>query len=95
MIIDAIGRHRGDALAIELPGDERPPRTAGEEARVVIGFGESLPTIQQTVRLLVQEALSRSGGNQTAAARLLGISQQALSKRLKENTKSQESSDDF
>ncbi|HRY18713.1 MAG TPA: helix-turn-helix domain-containing protein, partial [Candidatus Competibacteraceae bacterium] len=33
--------------------------------------------------LLIQEALRRSGGNQTAAAKLLGISQQALSKRLR------------
>jgi DNA-binding protein Fis len=32
--------------------------------------------------MLVAEALRRANGNQTIAARLLGISQQALSKRL-------------
>jgi DNA-binding NtrC family response regulator len=42
-----------------------------------------LPTLKQATDLLIQEALRRSGGNQTAAAKLLGISQQALSKRLK------------
>jgi DNA-binding protein Fis len=33
--------------------------------------------------MLVQEAMHRAGNNQTTAASLLGISQQALSKRLK------------
>ena len=38
---------------------------------------------RRVIELLVNEALSRSGGNQTVAARLLGITQSALSKRLK------------
>ncbi|MGA2544966.1 MAG: sigma-54 dependent transcriptional regulator [Rectinemataceae bacterium] len=95
MIIDAVGRHREGALTVEMPGGARQAKLRDEETRAVIGFGENLPTIQQTVRMLVREALGRSGGNQTAAARLLGISQQALSKRLKGNSKSQESLDDF
>jgi DNA-binding protein Fis len=33
--------------------------------------------------MLVEEAMHRSGNNQSTAAALLGISQQALSKRLK------------
>ena len=45
---------------------------------------ESLPTLQQTGQLLVDEAMQRSTGNQSIAARLLGISQPALSKRLKQ-----------
>jgi len=44
---------------------------------------EQLPTIHEAVELLVQEAVSRGAGNQTIAARLLGITQSALSKRLK------------
>ncbi|HRF44758.1 MAG TPA: helix-turn-helix domain-containing protein [Candidatus Competibacteraceae bacterium] len=42
-----------------------------------------MPTLKQATDLLIQEALRRSSGNQTAAAKLLGISQQALSKRLR------------
>jgi DNA-binding NtrC family response regulator len=95
LILDAVGRHREGPLEVELPGDARPSKPGGDEAGALIGFGETLPTIQQTVRMLVMEALGRSGGNQTAAARLLGISQQALSKRLKESSRSQDSTEDF
>lgn len=44
-----------------------------------------LPTLQQAGRMLVDEAMQRSTGNQSIAARLLGVSQPALSKRLKQD----------
>lgn len=44
---------------------------------------DRLPTFTEVAELLVVEAMQRSGGNQTIAARLLGISQPALSKRMK------------
>ena len=77
---------RGDrSLSIEsfktAIGDEE----ADVSARLVdtrIAFGDHLPSINQATYLLIEEAMKRSGGNQTEAARLLGISQQALSKRL-------------
>jgi DNA-binding NtrC family response regulator len=46
------------------------------------GFSE-LPTFSDAAAFLVLEAMDRAGNNQTLAARLLGISQPALSKRLK------------
>lgn len=46
-------------------------------------FGSRLPTIKEATRLLVAEAMKRAKGNQSVAASILGISQQALSKRLK------------
>lgn len=46
-------------------------------------FATPLPTIKQATRLLVEEAMQRSQNNQSTAATMLGISQQALSKRLK------------
>ena len=46
-------------------------------------FPAQLPTLKQVAEQLVNEAISRAGGNQTVAARLLGVTRPALSKRLK------------
>ncbi len=62
---------RGDPLPIF------PEAPAGD------GFPSQLPTLRQAGEQLVAEAMKRAGGNQTRAAGMLGISQQALSKRLK------------
>jgi DNA-binding NtrC family response regulator len=44
---------------------------------------EALPTIHQAISFLVTSAMKRAGGNQSVACRILGISQPALSRRLK------------
>ncbi len=46
---------------------------------------EPLPSLAEAVSLLIDEAMERSAANQTIAAGLLGISQPALSKRLKQS----------
>jgi len=46
-------------------------------------FPERLPTLHQAIAMLIDEAIRRSHGNQSVAAGWLGISHQALSKRLK------------
>ncbi len=46
-------------------------------------FPDPLPDLQTLTACLVKEAMHRSHDNQTLASRLLGISQPALSKRLK------------
>jgi DNA-binding NtrC family response regulator len=47
-----------------------------------IRFPEVLPTLREVSELLIRESLQRTGGNISAAARLLGVTQSALSKRL-------------
>ena len=50
-----------------------------------VRFPAALPTLKQMSQLLVEEALSRTNGNQSLASQLLGVTPQALSKRLKKN----------
>jgi len=45
-------------------------------------FPDKLPTLKEMEELLVHEALSRAKGNQGIAASMLGITRQALNKRL-------------
>ncbi len=61
------------------PLEDEPAPEAAEKVR----FCEILPTLKEVSRLLIDEALRRTNGNQSAAARLLGVTPQALSKRLK------------
>ena len=44
---------------------------------------DSFPTLKQAQKMLIQMAMNRAGNSQSVAAHLLGITPQALSKRLK------------
>ncbi len=91
MIFDAMAQHNTGRLGLDtFRAHMQRTREAGAEApelspltNVPISFGDPLPTIKQATRLLIQEALQRTGYNQSMAAGLLGVTQQALSKRLK------------
>jgi DNA-binding NtrC family response regulator len=91
MVFDAMAQHnsgpltgmafkdymkRSQHLVETTPGG---PNAADSD----IAFGKTLPTIKAATQHLVGEAMRRCGHNQSQAATLLGVSQQALSKRLK------------
>lgn len=85
MAFDAVSRSGGSRLEVRhfsryLDGSG-PARGATRPDR--LHFPEVLPTIREATDLLVIEAMKRSGGRQTPAAAMLGISQPALNKRLK------------
>ena len=67
---------------MEVQG-ERPAPATGAGRHNVFTCCEEIPTLGEAVDQLVGEAMRRSDHNQTIASRLLGISQPALSKRLK------------
>lgn len=95
MVFDAVSRNDGSNLSVK---DFRPYcltshfKTSGQKDVSMlpdspfpdgIRFPAQLPTIKQATDELVNEAMSRAGQNQSRAATLLGISQPALNKRLK------------
>ncbi len=90
MIFDAVSQQRERSLSLEpfvrVIGRSQPEHGASNPQTLrhnpFAGFDE-LPTFSDAAAFLVLEAMERAGGNQTTAARLLGISQPALSKRLK------------
>ncbi|RII28438.1 MAG: two-component system response regulator [Geobacter sp.] len=90
MVYDAVSVHRDGLLsmdsfaaAVEQGRTEGGPAAAAPSRQnPFAGFAE-LPTFSEAAGFLVMEAMERASGNQTLAARLLGISQPALNKRLK------------
>ncbi len=90
MVFDAVARCQGPTLPLqsfkEAIGGEPPlaaAETAGESfASFAAVFPDRLPTLKEIEVALIDEALARADGNQGVAARILGISRQALNKRL-------------
>ncbi|TVT45074.1 MAG: sigma-54-dependent Fis family transcriptional regulator [Denitromonas halophila] len=105
IVFDAMAQHRAGALSLipfrkaigvdqveSSSGVSGGPLESASAADVV--FPKQIPTIKGAVEQLVREAMSRSGGNQTIAAAMLGITQPSLSRRLrilKESADSQSS----
>jgi DNA-binding NtrC family response regulator len=74
-------RRRMEVLPPDAVPDASPAAGTDDLDRSLAGLG-SLPSLKQAAESLVAEALRRSRGNQAQAARMLGISRQALNKRL-------------
>ncbi len=96
MVHDAVSVHGKGVLSMarfkealgspdNLPQESASSAAAGSDAKVI--FTETLPTIKELTQLLVDEAMHRAQGNQSIAARMLGISHQALNQRLKKQDK--------
>lgn len=91
MIFDAMAQNGNGILPLcvfrqhisRAQQDETKHQYGNSQNGIPIIFADPLPTIKQAIRMLVEEAMHRAKNNQTTAASLLGISQQALSKRLK------------
>jgi DNA-binding NtrC family response regulator len=94
MVFDAVSSHKSGKLSMEVfkshihkkdPAFETQPGRLRQNDRVLISFSAQLPTLKQTEKLLIAEAMKRSNGNQSIAAQGLGITRQALNRRLKKS----------
>lgn len=95
MVFDSLSRHKSGRLSMEIfelrirqqlvsSGaiiDNDPKKEGAKEG--LITFPNRLPTLKQVSQQLIAEAMKRSKGNQNIAAQLLGITRQALNRRLK------------
>ncbi|MCG8472124.1 MAG: sigma-54 dependent transcriptional regulator [Desulfobacterales bacterium] len=90
MVHDAMSTHKSRMLSLESFRRKMGVQTLSFVPEPFEGVEEScflpsspLPSIHAVADLLVAEAMRRADGNQSIACRLIGISQPALSKRLK------------
>jgi len=102
MIFDAVSNHAAGKLSMDLfkthivafpPVSSADPVDSFPEKGALISFSHQLPTLKKIEQLLIDEALQRSNGNQSIAALSLGISRQALNKRLKKSQDQTHNSD--
>jgi len=89
MAYEALSRHKGGVLSMDAflsamgRQHAQTPPDAMFSAHPFHSLA-ALPTISASIACLIDEAMRRAKGNQSIAARMLGISQPALSKRLKQ-----------
>ncbi len=92
MVYDAVSVHQSRMLSMDAfkraMGQHGEPAAMApdkETAQPLFVPTEPLPSLHDLPDLVIAEAMRRAKGNQSVAARLIGISQPALSKRLKKN----------
>lgn len=91
MIYDAMARHNSGVLSLEFFRDYIQNRSEKkeieeitEEYSPIILPPDRFPTLREVEDYLFSEAMQRSEGNQSIAARLLGVSQSTLSRRFRQ-----------
>ncbi len=85
MIFDAVSLHRSGVMSLESIrakiGSKIQDRMQTDlqlESSVNLVFPETLPTLDQVQKALIEEALKRAKGNKTLAAQMLGLTRQTL-----------------
>ena len=87
VMYDAVARNEKGVLPLqsflELMDADTPAVTpATGTGSLYEQFSERLPTLKEAETFLIDTALQRTNGNQGMAAAMLGMSRQALNKRL-------------
>jgi DNA-binding NtrC family response regulator len=80
----SISKNRSMANQTIYSGSGTDSQEVSGKGEPLIRFSHRLPTLKQAQQILVQEAMRRTKNNQSIAAEMLGITRQALNKRLRE-----------
>ncbi len=92
MVFNGVSSHKSGKLSMENfkshiyqkhPSFETESKHLLKEKKVFLSFSEQLPTLKQAEQLLIDEAMNRANNNQSIAALSLGITRQALNRRLR------------
>lgn len=97
LVFDAVAQHRGGVLSMasfrqsigvhrspakrKIPSPQKKPEPGADV--LTINEEGPFPTFEEAELFLLTQALRRAGRNQVTAAQMLGISRQALQRRLK------------
>ncbi|MFH1476439.1 MAG: sigma-54 dependent transcriptional regulator [Verrucomicrobiota bacterium] len=93
LLTDAVGRSRSSQALIAFVRERIVPKAKTVDASISLNtpsagenivFPDPMPTLAEIDQAAFAEALRRAEGNQAKTARLLGISQPAVSKRLRQ-----------
>ena len=96
MIYDAGSKHKSKKLSMDQFNahfDQEGSTGRTDSSRFSpkhdswFAVSKPLPTLEQTNRLLIEEAMKRTNNNKSMAARLLGISRQRVARHLKSKSK--------
>ncbi len=92
MVFNGVSSHKSGKLSMESfkshiyqkhPSFETESKDLLKEKKVFLSFSEQLPTLKLAEQLLIDEAMNRANNNQSIAALSLGITRQALNRRLR------------
>ncbi|MGO9310670.1 MAG: sigma-54-dependent transcriptional regulator [Spirochaetia bacterium] len=89
LVYDSVSRQASPTLSLadfKAGITRETPHEPDEPAPALLAFPDRLPTLDQAAALLIDEAVKRANGNQSIAAGMLGISHQALNKRLRRDS---------
>jgi DNA-binding NtrC family response regulator len=92
MVYDAVSTHSARTLSMESfktyisstrPNEQLRENRGSDEPENPFSSLKELPTLKEATSFLVEEAMRRADGKQSIAAKMLGITRQALNWRLK------------
>jgi transcriptional regulator with PAS, ATPase and Fis domain len=93
IVFDAVGTHKSRIMSLNifkkhiLPDSDIKTSLNSDEESEKLVFGNELPTLKEIQSVLVNEALKRTNNNQSIAAKMLGVTRQALNKRISQEKK--------